>query len=199
MISITLPDGSRRQFERPLSGADLAAAIGPGLAKAALAIKIDGTLKDLVGAHRAATPGSRSSPGPIPTPSSCCATTAPMCWPRRCRSSIPARRSPSARRSRTASITTSPATRRSRRRISPRSSSACARSSTATRRSRARSGAATRIADYFREHGESFKAEWVREIPRRRGDLRLPPGQLARHVHAARICPRPASSARPSS
>ena len=47
MISITLPDGSRRQFERPLSGADLAAAIGPGLAKAALAIKIDGTLNDL--------------------------------------------------------------------------------------------------------------------------------------------------------
>src|SRR6478752_9392096 len=47
MISITLPDGSRRQFERPLSGADLAAAIGPGLAKAALAIKIDGTLRDL--------------------------------------------------------------------------------------------------------------------------------------------------------
>jgi threonyl-tRNA synthetase len=47
MISVTLPDGSRRQFERPLSGAELAAAIGPGLAKAALAIKIDGTLKDL--------------------------------------------------------------------------------------------------------------------------------------------------------
>ena len=47
MISVTLPDGSRRQFERPLSGADLAAAIGPGLAKAALAVKIDGQVKDL--------------------------------------------------------------------------------------------------------------------------------------------------------
>jgi threonyl-tRNA synthetase len=47
MISVTLPDGSRRQFERPLSGSELAAAIGPGLAKAALAIKIDGKLKDL--------------------------------------------------------------------------------------------------------------------------------------------------------
>jgi len=47
MISITLPDGSRRQFERPLSGAELAAAIGPGLAKAALAVKIDGAVKDL--------------------------------------------------------------------------------------------------------------------------------------------------------
>jgi threonyl-tRNA synthetase len=47
MISVTLPDGSRRQFERPLSGSELAAAIGPGLAKAALAIKINGKLKDL--------------------------------------------------------------------------------------------------------------------------------------------------------
>ncbi len=47
MISVTLPDGSRRQFERPPSGAELAAAIGPGLAKAALAVKIDGELKDL--------------------------------------------------------------------------------------------------------------------------------------------------------
>ena len=47
MISLTLPDGSRRPFDRPVSGAELAAAIGPGLAKAALAIKIDGNLKDL--------------------------------------------------------------------------------------------------------------------------------------------------------
>jgi threonyl-tRNA synthetase len=47
MISVTLPDGSRRQFERPPSGGELAAAIGPGLAKAALAVKVDGQLKDL--------------------------------------------------------------------------------------------------------------------------------------------------------
>jgi threonyl-tRNA synthetase len=47
MISVTLPDGSSRQFERPPSGAELAAAIGPGLAKAALAVKIDGAVKDL--------------------------------------------------------------------------------------------------------------------------------------------------------
>ncbi len=47
MIDITLPDGSVRSFPRPVSGADIAAAIGPGLAKAALAVKIDGELKDL--------------------------------------------------------------------------------------------------------------------------------------------------------
>jgi threonyl-tRNA synthetase len=47
MVAITLPDGSVRRFDGPVSGAALAAAIGPGLAKAALAIKIDGNVKDL--------------------------------------------------------------------------------------------------------------------------------------------------------
>src|SRR5271163_2888452 len=47
MVAITLPDGSQRRFDQPVSGAALAAAIGPGLAKAALAIKLDGAVKDL--------------------------------------------------------------------------------------------------------------------------------------------------------
>ncbi|WP_119461027.1 threonine--tRNA ligase [Rhodospirillaceae bacterium SYSU D60014] len=47
MVAITLPDGNLRHFDRPVSGADLAAAIGPGLAKAALAVKVDGVVKDL--------------------------------------------------------------------------------------------------------------------------------------------------------
>ena len=47
MISISLPDGSSRDFEPGVSGADVAAAIGPGLAKAALAIKLDGVVIDL--------------------------------------------------------------------------------------------------------------------------------------------------------
>src|SRR5215470_17250547 len=47
MVAITLPDGNVRRFDGPVSGAEVAAAIGPGLAKAALAIKVDGTLKDL--------------------------------------------------------------------------------------------------------------------------------------------------------
>ena len=46
MIAITLPDGSRREFDRSVSVADIAASIGPGLAKAALAGKVDGTLVD---------------------------------------------------------------------------------------------------------------------------------------------------------
>ncbi|MDA0304896.1 MAG: threonine--tRNA ligase [Proteobacteria bacterium] len=47
MVAITLPDGSERKFDGPVTGAELAADIGPGLAKAALAVRVDGALKDL--------------------------------------------------------------------------------------------------------------------------------------------------------
>jgi threonyl-tRNA synthetase len=47
MPAITLPDQSVRQFAAPLTGTALAAAIGPGLARAALAMKLDGKLADL--------------------------------------------------------------------------------------------------------------------------------------------------------
>ncbi|MEW6647126.1 MAG: threonine--tRNA ligase [Pseudomonadota bacterium] len=46
MPTITLPDGSQRSFDHPVSVLDVAAAIGPGLAKAALAGKVDGQLVD---------------------------------------------------------------------------------------------------------------------------------------------------------
>jgi len=46
-VEITLPDGSTRVFDRPVSGEELAKDIGPGLAKAALALRIDGKMKDL--------------------------------------------------------------------------------------------------------------------------------------------------------
>ena len=47
MVAITLPDGSVRNFEGPVSGADLAADIGPGLAKAALAVRVGQEMLDL--------------------------------------------------------------------------------------------------------------------------------------------------------
>ncbi|MEL0018637.1 MAG: TGS domain-containing protein, partial [Rickettsiales bacterium] len=47
MVAITLPDASVRNFDGPVTGAALAADIGPGLAKAALAVKVDGELRDL--------------------------------------------------------------------------------------------------------------------------------------------------------
>jgi len=46
-VAITLPDGSVRRFDHAVTGAELAASIGPGLAKAALAIRLDGKLRDL--------------------------------------------------------------------------------------------------------------------------------------------------------
>jgi threonyl-tRNA synthetase len=47
MPAITLPDGSERRFDGPVTGTTVAASIGPGLAKAALAMKLDGKLVDL--------------------------------------------------------------------------------------------------------------------------------------------------------
>ncbi|MDB5859419.1 MAG: thrS [Ramlibacter sp.] len=46
MIEITLPDGSQRQFPAPVTVAEVAASIGAGLAKAALAGKVDGKVVD---------------------------------------------------------------------------------------------------------------------------------------------------------
>ena len=47
MPAITLPDGSVRQYDGAVTGAEVAASIGPGLAKAALAMEVDGALRDL--------------------------------------------------------------------------------------------------------------------------------------------------------
>jgi threonyl-tRNA synthetase len=46
-VVVTLPDGSKRAFPASLTGAELAASIGPGLAKAAIALKLDGEPRDL--------------------------------------------------------------------------------------------------------------------------------------------------------
>ena len=46
-VTITLPDGTEKSFTGPVTGAEIAGAIGPGLAKAALAIKVDGEVRDL--------------------------------------------------------------------------------------------------------------------------------------------------------
>ena len=46
-IAVVLPDGSRKELPAGATGADLAAAIGPRLAKVALAVRVDGELRDL--------------------------------------------------------------------------------------------------------------------------------------------------------
>ncbi|ACI51907.1 threonyl-tRNA synthetase [Gluconacetobacter diazotrophicus PA1 5] len=47
MPAITLPDGSVRRFDGPVTGTMVAESIGPGLARAALAMEVDGALVDL--------------------------------------------------------------------------------------------------------------------------------------------------------
>ena len=46
MPIVTLPDGSQRSFDRPVSIAEVAQSIGPGLAKSTLAGRVDGRLMD---------------------------------------------------------------------------------------------------------------------------------------------------------
>ena len=46
-IRVTLPDGSEKRVPAGSTGVDLAKAIGPGLAKAALAVRVNGTVWDL--------------------------------------------------------------------------------------------------------------------------------------------------------
>ena len=46
MPIITLPDGSKREFEGPVCAMDIAESIGPGLAKATICASVDGELKD---------------------------------------------------------------------------------------------------------------------------------------------------------
>ena len=46
-IIVTLPDGKTMTFARGATGAEIAAAIGPGLAKAALILEVDGQEWDL--------------------------------------------------------------------------------------------------------------------------------------------------------
>ena len=47
MITLTFPDGAKREFDAPVTGAALAESISKSLAKKAVAMKLDGVLKDL--------------------------------------------------------------------------------------------------------------------------------------------------------
>ncbi|HIJ82723.1 MAG: Ser-tRNA(Thr) hydrolase / threonyl-tRNA synthetase [Magnetococcales bacterium] len=47
MFEVTLPDGTGRRFDQPVTVGEVAAAIGPGLAKAAIAGRVDGRMVDL--------------------------------------------------------------------------------------------------------------------------------------------------------
>jgi threonyl-tRNA synthetase len=164
MISITLPDGSRRQFERPLSGADLATAIGPGLAKAALAVKIDGTVKDLsasIEQDARVEIVTRTHPDALDLLRHDCAHVL---------AEAVQELYPGTQITFGPSIENgfyydfareAPFTPDDFATIEQRMREIVDRDEKITREIWSRD----RIADYFREHGESFKADWVREIP----------------------------------
>ena len=97
MIHLTFPDNSVREFPAGVTGREIAEGISKSLAKKAVAMALDGKLADLSDPIDTRRAGSRSSPATIRARSSSSATTPRTSWPRRCRSSIPARRSPSAR------------------------------------------------------------------------------------------------------
>ena len=67
MIQVTLPDGSQREFPGPVTVAEVAASIGPGLAKAALAGKVDGKVVDTSYTIDERQPAVASSPPRTPT------------------------------------------------------------------------------------------------------------------------------------
>jgi threonyl-tRNA synthetase len=82
MLTITLPDGAKREFPGPVTGAELAASIGPGLAKAALAIKFDGKVRDLstlIASDAKVEIVTRTHGDALEL----LRHDAPMCWPRR--------------------------------------------------------------------------------------------------------------------
>jgi threonyl-tRNA synthetase len=117
MPQITLPDGSARSFEQPPTVQDVAASIGAGLAKAALAGRVDGTLVDT--SHVIENDAELA----IVTAKSDEALElirhdAAHVMAQAVQELFPARRSRSGRRSRTAFTTTSPVKNRSRRTIS---------------------------------------------------------------------------------
>ena len=75
-ISITLPDGSAREYPAGTTAVEVAASIGKRLAKAAVAAAVDGNEVDLGGRCTTATasPSSPTTPRPGAT---CCATRRP--------------------------------------------------------------------------------------------------------------------------
>ncbi len=75
LFKISLPDGSVREMPAGSTPADVAAAIGPGLAKAALAARVDGELRDINRPFEGDAASRWSPRGTKPTRSSSPATT----------------------------------------------------------------------------------------------------------------------------
>ena len=87
-MQVTLPDGTPLELPDGATGADAAAAIGPGLAKAALAVKQGGEVRDLARPLLADAPLEVITAAvTAATPWTSSATTPRTSWPPRCSSS----------------------------------------------------------------------------------------------------------------
>ena len=184
-IKLTLPDGSVRAFDQPVSGAELARDIAPSLAKAALACASTAKLVDL------ATVIDRDARVAIVTATDpdalelirhdaahVLAEAVQELYPGTQVTIGPAIENGfyyDFARDEPFTPDDLPRIEERMREIVDRDGRSAARSGTATRRSR-----------YFEGIGENYKAELIADLPDRRGDQRLPAGRLARPV------PRPA-------
>ena len=133
-MRVLLPDGNELTLDEGASGRDAAAAIGPRLADAAVAVQVDGEVRDLRLPFATAR-RSASSPTATTRRLPSFATRRPTSWRRRCCTCGPRPRSRSGPRSPTASTTTSSSRSRSRRTTSRGSRRRCGGSSRRTSRS----------------------------------------------------------------
>lgn len=94
-VSLTFPDGSIRDYAAGTTGAEVAESISKSLAKKAVAIALDGTLRDL--SDPVVEGKIEIVTAPIRVRWNSFATMPPTSWPRPCRNCGPAPRSPSVR------------------------------------------------------------------------------------------------------
>ena len=113
-VQVTLPDGSQREAPAGTTAAPDRRGIGAGLARAALAARVNGEIWDLDRPHRARRVGRHTDREGSRGARACSGIRRRTSWPPRCGSCFPTPASASARRSRTASTTTSRWTARSR-------------------------------------------------------------------------------------
>ena len=185
MPAIRLPDGSVRQFDQPASVAQIAASIGPGLAKAALAGKVDGKLvdtsyvvdRDAVAGDRH-RPRSRGPRGAPPLDRAPARLRGQGAVPRRAGDDRPGDRGRLLLRLRLQAPVHARGPRGDR--------DAHGRTREEGRARRAHGDAARRRGEVLRGHGRALQGRDHRVDPVERADLALPRGRLHRPL------PRPA-------
>ena len=163
-----LPDGSSGKCREGSTPADVAAAIGPGLAKAALAARIDGEVRDLnrpfEGDVDLALITSRDEKDALELVrhdfAHVLAEAVQNLFP-----GTQITFGPATDDGFYYDFAPAPGVARSPTRICRRSRRRCAGSSPPTSRWSAKYGAAAEVRDFFEQSGEAFKAEWVMELP----------------------------------